>query len=213
MPHTLCYCFQHCRIGWHMICLFGPLCLICSSVLCTSSELGERSRGLLWRLMVDASQTWHFASLGMPVPSSWWSDNLAVMLTARCFCAEPTHPLAGSQARMEWHIGMCEHSVSRQLVTQRWRWPDSVAPLCVQVELFCPFYILQRVTFHKEGFFLHPPFPASWEYLSSLSFLLWSSISPLRNGKSQWDKTWCADCICLCKCTQAYENAYAQAAL
>lgn len=86
--------------------------------------------------LVSASPTWHVASLGTPAPSSWWSDCLAETLTARCLYAELTHPLAGSQACMEWHIGRCEHSVSRQLVTQRWRWPDSVATLCLQSGAF-----------------------------------------------------------------------------
>lgn len=62
--------------------------------------------------------------------------------------------------------------------------PDSLSPrddagltqslhCAYKVELFCPFYILQLVTFHKKGFFLYPPVPVSWEnYLDSLSFPL-----------------------------------------
>jgi hypothetical protein len=128
---------RHCHIG--CVCLFF-LCLHILSVLLFVVLPLNWVWGLGFALMSlgNASQLWYFTWLGIPGPRSW-SDHLAEVLPSRCLCAEPTHPLAGSQACMEWHIGMCEHSVSRQLVTQRWRWPDSVTILCLQSGAFLSF--------------------------------------------------------------------------
>jgi hypothetical protein len=76
------------------------------------------------------------------------------------------------------------HAWSDTLACVNILFPDSLSPrddagltqslyCAYKVELFCPFSILQLVTFNKEDVFLHPLFPASWEnYLKSFSFLL-----------------------------------------
>lgn len=219
-PTLLVLVSRHRHSGLRVICL---LYLLCSSVPRTSSRLWGRCWRLALMSLVSASLTWHVASLGIPVPSSWWSDRLAEMLTARCLYAELTHPLAGSQACMEWHIGRCEHSVSRQLVTQRWRWPDSVATLCLQSGAFLSLLHSAAGDIPQERLLCLSP---SSSFLGKLSRL--SQLSSVKFNLSSWkwgelvrQSTGCSlylfmqiyMCLCKCICTRCPVDARGQLCL
>lgn len=159
---------------------------------------------------MSASPTWCVASLGTPAPSSWWSDCLAEMLTARYLYAELTHPLAGSQALhgvAHWQVRtFCFPTACHPEMTLAWlsrytvltKWSFSVPSTS------CSWWYSTR-----KGSFSIPQLHFLGKIISTLRFPLWSSIPPLRNGESQWGKTQCAACICLCKHTCLYAKAHA----
>lgn len=206
MPHTLGSCLQ---ILPHWLLYDLPFCAL--SVL-LSPELplyweGGLEAGFdgLGECIIDAA----FRIIGHPSTQQlviWllgWDVNSKMSL---CWVYSPPRREPGLHGVTHWHVWtfcfptachpeMTLAWLSRYTVLTKWRFLSLLHPAAGNIP--------------QEDFFLCPLFPASWEgYPASPSFLLWGSISPLRNGESQWGKTRYADCICLWNCAHAYANAH-----